>query len=299
MGITVKKCDLTLLPKLVSLVDNEFIYSKGRDISLAIRYPNLFNNIKIENIFIACSEESILATTTVRRFSLANNGRTWNGAMIGFVYTLPEARGHGLGSLVMNSIIQELRESNIDFAVLWTGIHSFYERLGWFSEDEGAFGTINTSSFYDNENLIDPVTYRQINFDWIEIVRSKYLASKVLRQKDDYAVVPPSVNSVEYFICNNIGAAEGYAIVGRKEETGYIYEMVGSPDVFPALIKSIGKHFDTLLINDNSKSLSGKWLTEKNCVEWLPQNQAMWYRLTDAFRDVSCKSIYIPYYDRI
>jgi hypothetical protein len=129
-------------------------------------------------------------------------------------------------------------------------------------------------------------------------MRAKYLQYCVLRSADDYAIIPPSVDVVDFFTYEGAGA-EGYAIVGRKERKGIIYEMVGSPEAFPVLFHSIGQHVDSLFINDRPASASGVWLTEKRCVKWQPQNQAMWYKLSRDFVEVSCKKLYIPYFDRI
>lgn len=298
MNVTIKKCDIELLPKLLSLVDTEFIYNKGRTVSLATRYPNLFSKNNLDNVFVACSGGTVAATTSVRKFILHSDGRSWSGAMIGLVCTASDARGRGLGSHVMDSIVDECKNTDVDFLVLWTGINGFYERLGWVTEDEGAIGKINLELFYSNDALIDPLNSTKLEFDWIESIRKKYLSRKVLRCKDDYSVIPPSVDFVDFFLYKRIGF-ESYAIVGRRERTSFIYEMVGNQESFPVLLHSIGKHVDSVFINDNPNSVSGQWLTKRKCVQWQSQNQTMWYKLSDCFSNVSCKGLYIPYFDRI
>lgn len=298
MDVIIKKCDRETLPELITLIDKEFIYSKGRSVSLATRYSSLFSDNNLENVYVAFSGETLLATTTVRKFVLLSDGQLWKGAMIGLVCTALEARGRGLGSLVMDAIVQENKKSDMDFMVLWTGINGFYERLGWITEDDGAFGKVNFGVFCCNDKLSDPLICSNVDFGWIEQMREEHLSQRVLRSKDDYTVIPPSVDVVEYFICKGTDA-NGYAIVGRKDRNGFIYEMVGSPDAFQVLLQSIGQHVDNLFVNDRPNSISGLWMNERQCVEWQPQNQTMWYGLSNGFAEVSCKGLYIPYFDRI
>ena len=298
MDVTIKKCDSRTLPDLLRLIDNEFIYSKGRSASLTVRYPKLFSADNLENVYVACSGGTVYATTTVRKFDLLSDGQVWKGAMIGLVCTASEARGRGFGTLVMDAIVREYKNSDTDFLVLWTGINSFYGRMGWVTEDEGAFSKVDIGKITYNNNLVIPDCYENADFNFIELIREKFLPLRVKRVIEDYKVIPPNVDVVEYYIFEEKGV-EGYAIVGRKERTGYIYEIVGSHNAFSVLIQSIVQNVDNLFTNDRPDSASGLWLTENKCVEWHSQNQTMWYKLSAKFTNISCKKIYVPYFDRI
>ena len=52
---------------------------------------------------------------------------------IGNVGTYPEFRGRGYSSHLLRDSVGVMREHGIDFSVLFTGIHPFYERIGWRS----------------------------------------------------------------------------------------------------------------------------------------------------------------------
>lgn len=52
---------------------------------------------------------------------------------IGNVATDPEFRGKGYSSHLMRDTIRVMRQHDMDFSVLFTGIQPFYERLGWRS----------------------------------------------------------------------------------------------------------------------------------------------------------------------
>lgn len=47
------------------------------------------------------------------------------------VGTPPEYRGHGYSTAAMESAIDVMSADGMDFSMLFTGIHPFYERLGW------------------------------------------------------------------------------------------------------------------------------------------------------------------------
>jgi aminoglycoside 2'-N-acetyltransferase I len=57
-------------------------------------------------------------------------GRSFRTGYVEGVATLPERQGQGLGSLVMSRVERLLRQ-RFELGALSTGLHAFYERLGW------------------------------------------------------------------------------------------------------------------------------------------------------------------------
>ncbi len=95
------------------------------------------------------------------------------------------------------------------------------------------------------------------------------------------------------------GELQGYALVGRSMQTGYVYEMVGHSDTFERLWCAIANRYGKIYVNDRRDSLSAEWLDREAGVIWRPQRLAMWLRLSSEAKHTEVGQWYIPYLDRI
>ncbi len=63
-------------------------------------------------------------------------GHTAGGARVGYVYTVPEARGHGYGSAIVAALSQRLLDGGCDFSMLYAlasnpVTNRIYQRIGY------------------------------------------------------------------------------------------------------------------------------------------------------------------------
>ena len=298
MVANVEHCRLEELPKLLALLDDEFVFAKGRQVSLAERFPQVFCEANLDNIYIAHCKNSICSTAAVKRFEWIAQGRIWQGAMIGMIYTRLEYRGQGLASLVMRTVQSDLTNAGVDFAVLWTTIPSFYQRLGWFLDDEGIFGAVELPQSIKCNNPAVVCTLTDEIIRWIDVVHSRWVPERVVRSELDYRVVPLPAFSVDAFMVDETAELQGYALVGRSMQTGYVYEMVGHPDVFDRLWYAITNDYSKIYVNDRRDSSPTGWLDRKAGVIWRPQRLAMWLQLSLEAKNTEVGQWYIPYLDR-
>jgi predicted N-acetyltransferase YhbS len=297
--VAIAPCYAEDFASIVTMIDHEFIFNKGRRLSLTERFPQVVGQHSLNNIYVARLKDEIVATVAVKRFDWFAENHNWKGAMIGMVYTRPEYRGQGFASCVMRFVQEELKQRGIDFAVLWTGSPGFYERLGWYMEDCGGFGEVMQSYPTNRDHCTTLCSLSESNIDWINSVRDKWATERVIRSKMDYRTIPVPANSVDVFMLDENQKVQGYILVGRAEECSYIYEMIGHPAAFNQLWSSVTRSCNKIYINDRRGSSSSDWLNSYCNINWDFRKQAMWLAFSEESQPVLIGKWYIPYYDRI
>ncbi|HEY5291313.1 MAG TPA: GNAT family N-acetyltransferase, partial [Burkholderiales bacterium] len=207
------------LPALVGLLDEEFIFSKGRNVSLARRLPAVLHAGNCPNILLACRDGEIAASIVIKRFDWITPERNWRGAMIGMVYTRPTERGRGLASQLLRAAEQGLRAEGTAFAVLWTAQPDFYRRLGWTSSDCGVFGTFASSG--GTAAGCTPAEPGAVD-------ALRLLSPGVHAPRDcaSYRTLPLPAEQLQLLASPGGGA---YAIYGVQADRAYVYEFGGDP----------------------------------------------------------------------
>lgn len=299
MCLKISRCNSRDLPSVISFLDEEFIYSKCRNISLARRFPNVFSGENLHNLYLAWSDGSICAAAAVKMFDWIVFGRIWKGVMIGFVATKSELRGKGQASILMESVYSNLKRAGADFAVLWTTIPKFYEHLGWFLQDEAMFGQAIRRDFPQSCRTIFPQSLTEENIFWLENIRSKWKKQLVVRNFIDYKTIPVSVETVQCFSVEISQGKQAYAIVGERDRTGYVFEMIGHSSGFQAIWESLCQRYRALYVNDQPNTASFIWLDNNGYVKWEHQRQAMWLKLSHGMENVSVEGWYVPFFDHI
>lgn len=294
----VRPCLPENLEQLITLLDEEFVFSKGRMISLRQRFPTVFCRNNLHNIIICTDSDEIVSALAMRQFDWREGSEIFRGAMIGMVYTHPARRGEGLASRLMATAVLRLREDNVDFGVLWTGQSSFYTRLGWVATDCSVLGELKPDELTPEPSgkvtrlPAEAITQR------LEEIRHNCLSATSLRHSDDYRQLPIPAESVNVLWCEDRGKA-AYALSGSCGETGFLYELVGDVACFPSLWKEICCCYQRIFINDQADSLSCRWLTDHTVISWKNKNLAMWLPLSERLNMLRLGQWHIPYFDRI
>jgi predicted acetyltransferase len=73
----------------------------------------------------------IVSSVNICRRQVRVGSATLTLGGIGNVGTDPEFRGRGYSSLVLKDCVEVMDQEEMDFSVLYTGIHGFYHRIGW------------------------------------------------------------------------------------------------------------------------------------------------------------------------
>jgi predicted N-acetyltransferase YhbS len=288
------------LDSLCRLLDNEFLFSKGRKTSLAQRFPSTVCAANAHNIFLAEDNGKVVATFLSKRFDWRHADKKWRGAMVGAVYADPERRGEGIASALLKWGMQALQDDGVEFAALWTTQADFYAKSGWLSADIGMFGSsgsgAGTGAIPGSVRAIPAVLSSERDIDDI---RTQYLSAYVSRQALDYSQQPIPSEGVDVLLWAEDGEPSSYALLGHMGATGILYEMVGSESGFADLWESIRRRHKRCVINDSANSASYRWLSQNTDIIWENKKLAMWLPLSSELDIATMSGWYIPYFDRI
>jgi GNAT superfamily N-acetyltransferase len=271
------------LPELVSRLDAEFIGGRGRSVSLAARFPLLFDARNAGNIWTIRDAGCLAAALVIRRFTWIDGKRDYRAAMIGMVWTEQAQRGKGLASGLLEHAAKVLK-SDTDFAVLWTAQPDFYARLGWVRGDNASFGEINGS---DRARSGEPVAFERVRGLW------EAQARRAVRGPDWNPPLPLPATSLEMFV-----ADKAYAIAGRLGDKLYCHELCGDATDFPLVLDRLRESCKTLCFNERSGSAACVWLAQSG-VAWQTKPLAMWLPLRDGSGVDAARDWYVPWLDRI
>ena len=285
----IRPCAPAELPALVALLDQEFIFSRGRRISLARRLPSVVHADNCANILLACRGETIAACVVIKRFDWIAPERSWRAAMIGLVWTHADERGRGLATQLLRAAQARLHADGAAFAVLFTAQPAFYRRLGWIGADCGLYGSYAGAGG-------DAARCTPVDADAIEAMRARQSGAHLRRDRASYDILPLPSERLE--MRSSIGSA-AYSIYGVQADCAYVYELGGEASGRAALWQDICAAAATIYINERRGSASAQWLSNIPGITWRDQALAMWLPLAEPACARHFGDWYIPYLDRI
>ena len=272
----------------LALLDQEFIFSRGRTLSLSIRFASVLSQPDAR-LIASRNKGNLESILLLRPFEWITPSRSYRAAMIGLVWTRPEARGQGHGSALLAEAAQAMRSDNIDFAVLWTTRAEFYRRAGWIPADCGVLGHCRGEQYATEA----PGEARAL-WPAIHSSRESHGGERVKRTLANYAMLPPP--ATEHDAALEDGA---YALIGRLGTTAYLYEIGGQPRGLPVLWHGLRQRYRELFINVRRGTAHQQWLSAQPGITWQDQNLAMWLALSGNADAKHFSDWYIPFLDRI
>lgn len=285
------------VPHVLTLLDEIFVHTKGRVLSMSRRFPDIYNPANAHNILLAIEESEILALLVIKQFDWSNETQAWQGAMIGGICTRPAYRGRGLASALVQHAVTALRTREADFAVLWTAIPEFYRRLGWVSTDISVLGEFTTNHDVHAPVSEDSFLPEATDLSRVEQVRAAKSRFFIKRSNDYYQRVPSPAEAVK-LIFTDAPLLNAYALVGERLADGFIYEMYGDDEDIAALWNKISCRYQHIVINESENSPTHRWLLEHGAVNWRNNPLTMWFALSET-KKIDFSQWYIPYFDRI
>ncbi len=276
---------------LLPLLDQEFIFGKGRKLSLQQRFPGVLNRKHPQNILLAAVGGGIASALATKAFAWTTPQRSWRAAMIGMVYTRPDLRGLGTASALMRATQIRLAQAGCDFAVLWTSRPDFYSRLGWYGLDCGMLGSVRVASA-DASAPAMPAPGSAI--DWIEALRARYAPERAERTETTYSSLYPPAERLEL-----LRGDSACAILGSNDGNAYLLDILGDEAELPALWSRLATRYPALYLNLQRGSPAERFLSGRTEIEWQAQRLAMWLPLSAAARAAPFADWYVPFIDRI
>lgn len=287
------------LSTVIDRLDQEFVVNRRRSLSLRERFPHSLSLDNIERVLVAATDEAIWGALSIRMFEWVVEDHSWPAAMVGMVWVDSLQRGKGIGSILLCSAMQLLRDSNVAFGVLWTGNPAFYERAGWFLSDRGVFGQVSARPTSPRIATVSCRPLASEDVASLERQRACSLGMRVVRYAIDYRTIPIPATQV---LCFSVDSdhGEGFALVGQQDdEIGYLYEMIAPPCLWGTLLAAVTERYPRLFVNGHSNDPFAQWLADNRLVGWRPQQKTMWLRISNRIDERSIGAWHIPYYDWI
>lgn len=299
MPVEVRTCTSELLPALIVLEDEEFIASRGREVSLIQRFPGVYDMENLKNLYLVTVDNNIAAAAGVKQFEWHASSRVLHGTMIGGVVAAPFFRRRGYATAILRAIEVNLCAAGIDFAVLWATVPAFYRSLGWMELDTGLFGELQELRVEKNQFESVRLDLAATPTDYFEQLRHKWLSQYIVRRPADYATLPIPAKSMELYVALQNGQWLTYALVGRNKDVGFVYEVVGDPSSWGSIFTKITDEYSQIYINAFLGNPLAAWLGQHTRVDWRLQTLAMWRIFSTRLDWKSIRSIEVPYLDRI
>lgn len=293
-GLQIGSPDQDDLGGFIRLIDDAFVSGKGRQISLQVRFPDLFAPANRENLLVCKNGTEILGGLAMGDLRWRDGDEIFHGVMIGAVCIHPDHRGAGLGSRLLDRAAARIGAKRADFAVLWATRQSFYARLGWQCADSAAVAEI-----VPDHQAAWPAARVEVASpaDWAETLdlqRLAHLGAAPLRSPDIYRRLPLPSESVWLY-----RTPTAYALAGQTGTTGYVYEMIGDPAQYDALWQALAAGKQRVIVNTHLDSPTCRWLADRIGTAAARTDQAMWLPAAHRLDVARCGQWQVPYLDRI
>lgn len=288
VALRILECPASDCDEALTLLDEEFIFSRGRTVSLSVRFASALS-APDARFLIARQQDRVESILFLRPFQWITPALTYRAAMIGLVWTHPEARGRGLGSAMLAEAGICMRREDIDFAVLWARRENFYRRAGWISADCGTLGRTRLAG-------TGTIVSGEASALWpgIHALRESAKEERVARQLTNYrALLPPATHH------DAVLEGNAYALIGRAGTIAYVHEIGGDLGGMPALWHAMQSRYGEAFINVRRGSPAHLWFGAQPSITWQDQNLAMWLPLSARVDPVQFRDWYIPFLDRI
>ncbi|RKY81686.1 hypothetical protein DRQ07_03405 [candidate division KSB1 bacterium] len=195
------------------------------------------------DIRIAEIKGEISSSITVYRRKMWWKGEVIDFGGIGNVATLPDKRGQGLSSQLMNDSVKYMKELSLPISILFTGINKFYEKFNYFVipayQLKLKIADNNNSDFSVREFRAEDITRVMEIYYYF----NKELRGPVYRDADYWKANLEFREENEIFlIAEKNGIIKGYIRIVPENEKGEIWEFAYSEiEAFVALLDKCAK----------------------------------------------------------
>lgn len=208
--------------------------------SIANEYPTAINPKNLHNIRIITEQNKVLSHAVMKPLIIRSATSIFKVAAIGSVVTDSQYRNQGLSKKVLMNCLDEAKNQECDFAILWTDLFDFYRKIGF--ELAGS----EVSALIDREL---PAVETQLNFletnkvsaEAIYKLYAKHTVHTV-RTIDEVRKFLQIPNTKVYTAWEKNGELAAFAIEGKGADlNGYIHEWGGGVSKLFALFNFIRK----------------------------------------------------------
>lgn len=207
--------------------------------SIASEYPTALNQENIHNLRIITEGSQVLSHAALKTHIIKTPAAILKAGAIGSVVTHDKYRNQGLSRLVLNECLDLAKKQDCDFAILWTNLHDFYQKIGFALAGYEISLTIDENfkvkkdpqyKFLKSPN-VDPVALHKLMGQHTVIT---------FRNPDEVRKYLNIPNSSVYTLWEPNGALGAYCVEGKGADLGgYIHEWGGGVSKILQLLKFI------------------------------------------------------------
>ena len=179
-------------------------------------------------------------------------------------------------------------QDGVRHAILWTTVHPFYEKLGWWMNDLSCLTLVSGNCRIESK---DPLEIDVARVRRAEAIRNEWASNALPRSYETWCTVPPHADEVELIIEDG-----GYALVGKRSDTGYLYEMCGPQGSWPSLWQRVRTRYRQIVANGKSGSAWVRWMSTDNHAVWRPNSLGMHFTPNCG---IESSGFYMPFFSVI
>ena len=222
-------------PRLVSWLDA--VLREGSDVSVAEDLPLLFQESGRTTRRLLLSRGRPAAHAAACEIEVETPGGCVRGAIIGAVATDPAFRRCGLGSRVIETLVEDLKARGIPLAILWADVPAFYERLGFVLAGRESIFICPRVSWHAPRRT----TARPANLQDLPAIRDLH-GREVCRVRRDERTwrILFELPRTEFYVIECGNRIIAYGVVGKGHDLGgCLHEWGGEEVLLPVLVSGI------------------------------------------------------------
>lgn len=207
--------------------------------SIISEYPTALNQENIHNLRVITEGNQVLSHAALKPHIIKTPVAIFKAGAIGSVVTHDKYRNQGLSRTVLNDCLDLAKKQDCDFAILWTNLHDFYQKIG-FALAGYEISLVIDENFQVQKNSeykilktpnVDPMALHKL--------MSQHTVS-TFRNPDEVRKYLNIPNSNVYTLWETNGSLGAYCVEGKGADLGgYIHEWGGGVSKILQLLKHI------------------------------------------------------------
>ena len=294
------------LDEILDVLNNEFIINKGKKLHIKYRYPGLYDQSNIENLFVIHDDNKLRSFIAVKPVDYIYQNKTYKLFFIGSVFTYPESRGKGYGSKLLDYIEKYFFDNEYSMGCLWSGIPIYYMNKGWDLCENGIFAKIKVkdliTGFSENKYNYHIKYNEEIDYykmDDFRINNKKDMIIRSYQKKfSEYGnIYSPGEEKIISLIETN-DKIKGYIYGVMRGKTLIVYELIGDINPIRHILNEIANTSNLEDIYINLPTSKESILESISRYSEKSKPSITLYKTQSNYFD-TIKRIYIPFTDRI
>ncbi len=268
--------------ELLTLLDEEFVTLRGRKLSLAKRYPDLFGAQGTADFHWLTEGDSPVSMLVTRAMQFDVKGKPWKGVMVGWVHTLRTHQGKGLAGALLNAVSQRMADEGADFMLLWAHQHAYYRAQGYQVADATMLAESATKGLLPGRDM-PSLTLKPGNLTAADHQRLQALADADDRGGTPFALreagrIPLPFERISVVLAGKRNAPDAYVVLGYQPHWITVLEGAGDASALRGLVAAQCHHTANIRVNARRDSALHRALGD--VLPWRAKPLAMYLPLS-------------------